>query len=83
MNNNAFIEKLKHIASLPTTYYSIAGGQWAEWNGNSWNFDCVILPKAILWGWNENKNASHGGAIYGSNGVYDDTTEQIIERCYN
>lgn len=83
MNNNAFIEKLKHIAGLPTTYYSVAGGDWAKWNGNSWNFDCVILPKAILWGWCEDKNLPHGGAIYGSNSVYDDTTEQIIERCYN
>ena len=83
MNNKTFIEKLKHIASLPTTYYSVAGGDWAKWNGNSWNFDCVILPKAILWGWCENKNHSHGGANYGSNGVYDDTTEQIIERCTN
>jgi len=83
MNNNAFIEKLKHIAGLPTTYYSVAGGDWAKWNGNSWNFDCVILPKAVLWGWCEDKNLPHGGANYGSNGVYDDTTEQIIERCYN
>lgn len=78
-----FIEKLKHIETLPTTYYSVAGGDWAKWNGSSWNFDCVILVKAILWGWNENKNASHGGAIYGSNGVYDDTPSQMINRCYN
>lgn len=83
MNNNQFIEKLKHIASLPTTYYSVAGGQWAKWNGKSWNFDCVILVKAILWGWNENKNHAHGGANYGSNGVFDDGTEQIIKRCSN
>ena len=25
-----FIEKLKHIASLPTTYYSVSGGDWAN-----------------------------------------------------
>lgn len=81
MNSTEFINKLKHIASLPTTYYSVAGGDWAKWNGNSWNFDCVILVKAILWGWNENKNHPHGGANYGSNGVYDDSTEQIINRC--
>ena len=83
MNNKVFVEKLRHIASLPTIYYSVAGGDWAKWNGKSWNFDCVILVKAILWGWNENKNHPHGGAIYGSNGVYDDSTEQIINRCYN
>ena len=78
-----FINKLKEIANLPTTYYSVAGGDWAKWNGSSWNFDCVILVKAILWGWNGNKNSSHGGANYGSNGVYDDSTEQIINRCNN
>lgn len=83
MNNKVFVEKLRHIASLPTIYYSVAGGDWAKWNGRSWNFDCVILVKAILWGWSENKNHPHGGANYGSNGVYDDGTEQIINRCYN
>lgn len=81
MTNLEFVEKLKHIATLPTTYYSVAGGDWAKWNGKSWNFDCVILIKAILWGWNENKNSSHGGASYASNGVYDDGTDNIINRC--
>lgn len=83
MKVNDFISKLKHIESLPTTYYSVAGGSWAMWNGYSWNFDCVILIKAILWGWNGNKNHPHGGAIYGSNGVYDDNCEGIIARCKN
>ena len=78
-----FINKLKHIASLPTTYYSVAGGDWAKWNGSSWNFDCVILVKAILWGWCENKNHSHGGANYLSNGVADDTADGLINRCSN
>ena len=81
MKSNLFIEKLKHIESLPTTYYSVAGGDWARWNGSSWNFDCVILIKAILWGWNGNKIHSHGGALYGSNGVYDDTADGLINRC--
>lgn len=81
MTNLQFVEKLKHIATLPTTYYSVAGGAWAKWNGKTWNFDCVILIKAVLWGWNENKNASHGGAVYGSNGVYDDGANNIINRC--
>lgn len=83
MNNLQFVEKLKYVASLPTTYYSVSGGAWAKWNGSSWNFDCVILIKAILWGWNGNKSHSHGGAIYGSNGVYDDNTEGLIARCKN
>lgn len=76
-----FIEKLKHVASLPTTYYSVSGGDWAMWNGRSWNFDCVILVKALLWGWCENKNHPHGGAIYASNGVKDDNADTIITRC--
>lgn len=81
MKATEFIKKLKYIATLPTTYYSVAGGQWAKWNGKSWNFDCVILIKAILWGWNENKEHDHGGAIYGSNKVYDDSADTIINRC--
>ena len=83
MKANAFINKLKEIANLPTIYYSVAGGDWAKWNGTKWNFDCVILVKAILWGWNGNKNHPHGGAIYGSNGVYDDGANEIINRCKN
>ena len=83
MKINEFIKKLKEIESLPTTYYSVAGGDWAKWNGKTWNFDCVILIKAILWGWNGNKTASHGGAVYASNGVYDDNADQIINRCSN
>lgn len=83
MKNSEFVEKLKYVATLPTTYYSVAGGDWAKWNGSSWNFDCVILVKAILWGWCEDKNASHGGAKYASNGVYDDTADGLINRCSN
>lgn len=83
MTYKNFIEKLKEIEGLPTTYYSVAGGDWAKWNGTSYNFDCVILIKAILWGWNGDKNHAHGGAIYGSNGVYDDNTEGLIARCKN
>ncbi len=36
-----------------------------------------------MWGFNFNKNASHGGAVYGSNGVYDDGADTIINRCTN
>lgn len=81
MKSTDFINKLKEIEKLPTTYYSKSGGAWAKWNGKSWNFDCVILIKAILWGWKGDKKASHGGAKYGSNGVYDDNADQIINRC--
>lgn len=81
MKNKDFIEKLKYIASLPTVYYSVSGGDWAKWNGKSWNFDCVILIKAILWGWNENKNHAHGGAKYLSNGVKDVNADGLINLC--
>lgn len=79
--SNVFIDKLKHVASLPTTYYSVSGGAWASWNGSSWNFDCVILVKALLWGWKEDKNKPHGGAIYLSNGVPDVNADGLINEC--
>ena len=81
--SNVFIDKLKHVASLPTTYYSVSGGAWASWNGSSWNFDCVILIKALLWGWCENKNKAHGGAVYLSNGVPDVNADGLINECYH
>lgn len=81
--SDKFIEKLKHVASLPTTYYSVSGGAWASWNGWSWNFDCVILVKALLWGWCEDKNKAHGGAIYLSNGVPDVNADGMIQQCYD
>lgn len=81
MTSTQFINKLKEIASLPTTYYSVSGGAWAKWNGKSWNFDCVILIKAILWGWSGDKTASHGGAKWNTNGVFDDDANKILTRC--
>ena len=75
-----FIDKLKHIATLPTVYYS-AGNQWSSWNGSRWNFDCVVSIKSVLWGWNENKNVIHGGAIYKSNGVPDFTCNGGLNYC--
>lgn len=75
-----FIDKLRHIAYLPTTYYS-GGNQWSTWNGYRWNFDCVVSVKSVLWGWNENKNVLHGGAKYGSNGVPDFTCNGALDYC--
>ena len=83
MKVKQFVETALKIEKQPTIYYSVSGGDWAKWNGKSWNFDCVILIKSILWGFNFNKNASHGGAIYLSNGVKDDTADGIMQRCYN
>lgn len=75
-----FIDILKHIASLPTVYYS-GGNQWSTWNGSSWNFDCVVSVKSVLWQWAENKNVIHGGAKYGSNGVPDFTCDGGLDYC--
>lgn len=81
MKVNKFIEILKRLVNEPTVYYSVAGGDWCKWNGKAYNMDCVCMIKGILWGFNFDKNHAHGGAKYGSNGVYDDGTEQLIARC--
>lgn len=78
--NEEFIKILKHITTLPTVYYS-GGNEWSKWNGSSWNFDCVVSVKSVLWGWNENKKAAHGGAKYKSNGVPDFTCNGGLEYC--
>ena len=44
-------------------------------------FDCVCLIKGILWGWNSDRNATYGGAIYKSNGVPDIGADQMIQKC--
>lgn len=81
MNVRQFVNTAIAIANTPTIYYSVPGGDWCKWNGSSWNMDCVCMIKGILWGFNFDKNASHGGAIYGSNGVYDDDADSIMDRC--
>lgn len=80
--SDEFIKILKHIADLPTVYYS-GGNLWSKWNGKSWNFDCVVSVKSVLWGWNENKKAAHGGAKYKSNGVPDFTCNAGLDYCTN
>lgn len=70
--NKDFIQKCKWLASeVPTVYYS--GTEWSKWNGSSWNFDCVIAIKSLLWGFNADRNKSRGGTEYLSNGVADFT----------
>lgn len=78
--NDEFVKILKHIATLPTVYYS-GGNEWSKWNGSSWNFDCVVSVKSVLWGWCENKKAAHGGAKYKSNGVPDFTCNGGLDYC--
>lgn len=77
-----FTDILKHITTLPTVYYS-GGNEWSKWNGKSWNFDCVVSVKSVLWGWSENKRAAHGGAKRESNGVPDFTCNAGLNYCTN
>lgn len=46
-------------------------------------FDCVCLVKAVLWGWNGDKNHIYGGATYKSNGVPDEGVNQMLDYCYD
>jgi hypothetical protein len=75
-----FVDRMKHLNTLPNIYYS-GGNKWSSWDGNNWLFDCVVSIKSILWGWCEDKNAPHGGAIYKSNGVEDFTTNGGLDYC--
>lgn len=77
-----FIKILKHISELPTVYYS-GGSEWSKWNGKSWNFDCVVSIKSVLWGWNEDKRKAHGGAVRLANGVPDFTCNDGLKYCTN
>lgn len=48
---------------------------------DTFGFDCVNLIKGVLWGWNGNKNAIYGGAVYCSNGVPDIGADTMITKC--
>ena len=48
---------------------------------DTFGFDCVNLTKGILWGWNGNKNAYHGGARYAGNAVPDVSADGMIAKC--
>ena len=81
MKLTEFINKLELAYKEPNYYLK---GGWGKWNGSKWGWDCVCLIKGILWGWDDNKNKPRGGgAVYGSNGVPDIGTEQIIKVCNN
>lgn len=45
---------------------------------DTFGFDCVCLIKAVLWGWNGNKNHVYGGATYKANGVGDMGADTMI-----
>lgn len=103
-----FVDKLKHIAKLPTVYLYGGIGSWLTeqvvedkihqypdlngydrshtlYNkiGKCFGFDCVCLIKSILWGWNGQKTALYGGAVYKSNGIPDIDADTMIDVCRN
>lgn len=80
MKSKEFIKKLRWLVEeVPTTYY--CGADWSKWNGKSWNMDCVVSIKSILWGFNADRNKARGGAVYKSNGVADFTTYGGLNYC--
>ena len=78
-----FIDKLYWLTNkVPNYYYS--GKLWLTYDKSKSKFrmDCVLSVKGILWGFNANKNAYRGGAIYKSNGVADFTCNGgLTEHC--
>ena len=52
-------------------------------SADTFAFDCVCMIKAILWGFNFDKKASNGGAVYASNNVPDINADQMIDKCSN
>lgn len=80
---NEFIEKLKWLVNDVPNYYHSENGTWCNynWNNNKFMMDCVVSIKGLLWGFKADKYKSHGGAIYGSNGVRDFTANGGINYC--
>ncbi len=50
-------------------------------SADTFGFDCICFIKGLLWGWTGDPNAVYGGAAYGSGGVPDVGTEQMIALC--
>ena len=78
---NEFIDKLKWLVNDVPNIYASGKGIWCTLNNGKWRMDCVCSIKGILWGFSANKNKSHGGAIYKSNGVADFTCNGALNYC--
>ena len=52
-------------------------------SADTFGFDCVCLPKGILWGWTGDTSKVYGGASYASNGVPDISEYGMINACPN
>ena len=70
---------LMKLAAAPTKYDNKTS-RWAAWVNGRWLMDCCRSVKSILWGFDFDKKARHGGAVCGK-GYPDLTTEGMIEHC--
>lgn len=77
-----FIEKCKWLVNdVPNVYHSENGTWCTLHNGKVW-LDCVVSIKGLLWGFvNDYSINNRGGAVYGSNGVADFTTNGGLDHC--
>lgn len=51
-------------------------------DGQTWAFDCVGLVKAVLWGWQGDKQRSYGGAVYAAHNVPDIDANAMLNACF-
>lgn len=82
-SSKEFIDKLNWLVYDVPNYYHSEAGTWCNynWNNNKFMMDCVVSIKGLLWGFKADKNLSHGGGIYGSNGVADFTPDGGLNYC--
>lgn len=78
-----FIKKLKWLVNDVPNIYASGSGVWCTYKNNKWRMDCVCSVKGLLWGFKADKNKTHGGAVYGSNGVKDFTCNGALNYCTN
>lgn len=78
-----FIDKLKWLVNDVPNYYHSEAGTWCNYNSSIGKFmmDCVVSIKGLLWGFCADKNRSHGGGVYLSNGVADFTPDGGLDYC--
>ena len=78
-----FISKLKWLVYDVPNYYHSESDTWCRynWSNNKFMMDCVVSIKGLLWGFNANKNAPHGGGVYLANGVADFTPDSGLDYC--
>lgn len=80
LTSKELISKLNLALNNPTKYVS-PSSNWGRYVNGKFIFDCCLLIKAIGWGWDADKKAVHGGAIYKSNNVPDYSCYNMIKDC--